>query len=1013
MTDTSSILIATADGPARASTTRILHQAGYQILHAPDGETILTLVREQRPGLVLLDVFLPGLSGPEVLRQIRLDPTLVDVSVLMISAFEASAEQLANCLDTGADGFMASATSPGELLARVRSHLHRSKLNAQLRASEERYRWLFERNPQPMYVYEVGSLRILDANEAAISHYGYSAAEFRALTIEDLYQPSDLPALLDGLDDQAPGARVWQHRRKDGSLLQVEITTCVMDVSGRPARLVLANDITERLVAEEALHASERKFATAFEFAAVGMSLVAPNGRILKVNRALCQMLGYSAEELLAKNANDLTHPSDTLVDAHLIAQLLAGTIPSYQVEKRYLTVDGIPVWTMLHVSLLRDDAGQPVHFISQIQDVTARREAVAEFQRTTDLLQAVVDGTNDCVFVKDLQGRYLLVNKAAQRMVKRKMTEIIGHTDVEIFGQDVAEGFLEGDRLVLEEGVAINAEEILEFDGESRTFLANKAQYYDGRGNVAGIVGISRDITNRKIAEQRIAAQAALIDQARDAIYEREMDGRITFWSKGAERVFGWTAEEAVGRKAGELFHTPSDIFLAANEKVRANGEWQAEIQKKAKDGTLLTLDNRLTLVRDAHGQERSVLVIDTDITARKKIEQQLLRAQRMESIGTLAGGIAHDLNNALAPIIMALDLMQLRFPDRESQALLSVVNASAHRGADMVQQVLSFARGMDGKRLEVAVQKLVIEVAKITSETFPAEFVVKTDVAKNIWQVSGDPTQLHQVLMNLALNARDAMPGGGTLILSAGNIMLDAHHVGLSEDAPGGPYVFLQVEDSGVGMSSDVLEKIFDPFFTTKEFGKGTGLGLSTSLAIVKGHGGFIRCYSEPGNGAKFTAYLPAVLPSEPDASGEKSEKIQPTTPPAEVPLSRGSGQLILVVDDEESVRQITRCALETYGYRVVLASDGAEAVAIFGRQRQEIAAVLTDMSMPVMDGATTIQILRHMAADIPIIATSGFSLHADHIHSRKLGVQAFLSKPFPGEALLTTLAEILQPA
>jgi PAS domain S-box-containing protein len=1011
MTDSPPILIATGDGPALASTTRILRQAGYQVLHAPDGETTLALVREQRQGLVLLDVFLPDISGPEVLRQIRLDPTLIDVLVLMISALEATPEQLANCLDTGADGFMASVTSPGELLARVRSYLRRAKLNAQLRASEERYRWLFESNPQPMYVYEVGSLRILDANEAAISHYGYNAAEFRALTIEDLYQPDDLAALHDDLEDLGTGARIWQHRRKDGSLLQVEITTCAMDMSGRRARLVLANDITDRILAEDALRASERKFSTAFEFAAVGMALIALDGRILKVNRALCQMLGYSAEVLLERNANDLAHPADAKLDAHLVERLLSGTVHSYQIEKRYLTVDRTPVWTMLHVSLLRDDAGQAIHFISQIQDVTARREAAAEFKRTADLLQAVVDGTNDCVFVKDLQGRYLLINKAAQRMVNVKMTEIIGHTDGEIFGG--AECFIESDRLALESQNVTTTEDILEFEGQSRTFLSNKALYYDGRGNVAGIIGISRDITNRKLAEQQIAAQAALIDQASDAIYEREMDGRVMFWSKGSERIYGWTVAEAVGRAASELFQTAQERYLATNESLQASGGWQGEIQKKAKDGTLLILDSRLTLVRDASGAPRSVLVIDTDITARKKIEQQLLRSQRMESIGTLAGGIAHDLNNALAPIIMALDLMQLRFPDRESQALLSVVNTSAHRGADMVRQVLSFARGMDGKRVEVAVNRVVLEVGTIAADTFPPEYLVRTRLPEDLWQVSGDPTQLHQVLMNLALNARDAMPGGGTLVLSAGNIMLDAHHVGLSDEGPGGPYVFLQVEDSGVGMAADVLEKIFDPFFTTKEFGKGTGLGLSTSLAIVKSHGGFIRCYSEPGNGAKFSAYLPAILPSATEIPNVTGESIPAPSPLVAAPLPRGSGQLILVVDDEESVRQITRRTLETYGYRVVLASDGAEAVAIFGRQRQEIAAILTDMSMPVMDGATTIQILRHMDPDVPIIATSGFSIHSDHIHSRNLGVQAFLSKPFPGEALLTTLAEILIPA
>jgi PAS domain S-box-containing protein len=536
---------------------------------------------------------------------------------------------------------------------------------------------------------------------------------------------------------------------------------------------------------------------------------------------------------------------------------------------------------------------------------------------------------------------------------------------------------------------------------GVTRTFLTSKAPFRDGRGNVIGLVGISRDISDRKRSEQRIAEQAALIDQARDAIYERDMDDRITFWSKGAERIYGWSAEEALGRLADELLaaDTAKVPPSQSHRSVRETGVWQGETQRTAKDGTFLVLDGRMTLVRDANGQPRSILSIDTDITARKKIEQQLLRSQRMESIGTLAGGIAHDLNNVLAPIIMALDLMKSRFPDSASQDLLSVISSSAHRGAEMVRQVLSFARGVEGRRVAVDMGRLIRDIEKVATDTFFKHNHVRTRIPHDLWPVNGDPTQLHQVLMNLSVNARDAMPDGGTLTLSAANIHLDSFHSEKTGEAMAGPYVAIHVEDSGTGMTGDVVEKIFDPFFTTKEVGKGTGLGLSTSLAIVKSHGGFMQCYSEPGKGTKITVYLPALTDVSPVSPVRKA-----------VTMPRGDDELILVVDDESSVRQITQRTLEAYGYRVLLAADGAEAVASFAAHLKDIAVVLTDMTMPVMDGAATIQILRRMDPHVKIIAASGLSAGGQDAKVRSLGVKCFLPKPYTGETLLGALHQVL---
>jgi signal transduction histidine kinase/CheY-like chemotaxis protein len=386
-------------------------------------------------------------------------------------------------------------------------------------------------------------------------------------------------------------------------------------------------------------------------------------------------------------------------------------------------------------------------------------------------------------------------------------------------------------------------------------------------------------------------------------------------------------------------------------------------------------------------------------DLTERKKLEQQFLRAQRMESIGTLAGGIAHDLNNVLAPITMSIDLLKMKFTDKSSQELLATLGSSAQRGAEMVRQVLSFARGVEGRKMEVQVKHLLKDIEKIANDTFPKNIQVRSIIPNELWTILGDPTQLHQVLLNLCVNARDAMPNGGTLTIAAENVHLDEHYAGLNPDAHAGSYVFLQITDTGTGMPPGVIEKIFDPFFTTKEIGKGTGLGLSTSLAIVKSHGGFIRVYSEIGKGTTFKAYFPAQ--TEPSAQSAEETAAE---------LPRGNGELILIVDDEANVRQITRQTLEAFGYSVIVASDGAEAVATVARQDNEIAVVLTDMMMPVMDGPATIQVLLRLNPKLPIIAASGLSADGRVTQAASLGVKHFLSKPYSADALLQVLRQIL---
>jgi len=526
---------------------------------------------------------------------------------------------------------------------------------------------------------------------------------------------------------------------------------------------------------------------------------------------------------------------------------------------------------------------------------------------------------------------------------------------------------------------------------------------FLNSEGKPYQYVAIRSDITERKSGEERIREQAALLDQAQDAILVRDLEQNILFWNKGAERMYGWTAEEAAGKNAvGLLFGKPTAQFENARQVVIDKGEWRGESHQIRRDGAEIIVDSRWTLVRDDQGAPTSILVINTDITEKKQMEAQFLRAQRMESIGTLAGGIAHDLNNVLSPIMMAIDMLRLKTTDEASRKWLEVLRTNAHRGGDMVRQVLSFARGVEGEHVALQPKHLIKEIVKILRETLPKSIEIVYHLPNDLWIISADATQVHQVLMNLCVNARDAMPNGGSISIKAENTFLDESYARMHIEAKAGRFVQLTVADTGSGMSSEIQSRIFEPFFTTKDMTKGTGLGLSTALTIIKSHGGFINVYSELHKGTQFDLYIPAL-----DAPGPAEASALQT----DFPL--GKGELILVIDDEEPIREITCGTLETFGYRALKASDGTEALALYAEHGHEIAVVLTDMIMPFMDGPTTIRALQKMNPQVKIIAASGLTAGHKAGEDSLEGVKIFLGKPYTAEKLLKALAYVLKPS
>jgi len=660
---------------------------------------------------------------------------------------------------------------------------------------------------------------------------------------------------------------------------------------------------------------------------------------------------------------------------------------------------------------LLKDRLGRLGPAVTNaLEQSRSRKEAkrtAAELYTTHEQLQRVLEHSPSVIYVLNIKNQ-----RITPTVVSDNVERLFGVTA----GESTYEWWLESlhpddrERVVSKLNASLSGDgysmeyRVRHKDGSYHWVEDNNRVVRDGSGVATEAVGVWTDITERKQAENRLREQARLLDLAQDAIMVRDMEDRVEFWNHGAEKLYGWTAAEVHCRQASSFLHEePPSTAFAAKMAVTESGKWSGECKHLRKDGGTITVRSRWTLVRDELGVPQSILIINTDVTEQKKIEEQFLRAQRLESIGTLASGVAHDLNNILVPILMAAPLLRDDMPAAERDKLLAIVESSAERGASIVKQVLTFARGADGDRVLLQPIYLVQEIAKIAEKTFPKSMAVRTRYPEDLWTILADPTQLHQILLNLCINARDAMPAGGTLTLALENFDVDAHYANMMPGARAGPHVLIEVSDTGTGIPHETIDKIFDPFFTTKELGKGTGLGLSTAIGIVKSHGGFMQVYSEVGRGTSFKVFLPANVTENADAPTFKT-----------TPLPRANGELLLLVDDEKSILQVAKAILEDQGYRVVTAVDATEALAIFALRMREISLVLTDLAMPIMDGVALIRTLQKMKPGVRIVASTGRGAQdgrANEIAS--LNIRASLAKPYNKTKLLTVLHEVLAQA
>jgi two-component system, cell cycle sensor histidine kinase and response regulator CckA len=653
------------------------------------------------------------------------------------------------------------------------------------------------------------------------------------------------------------------------------------DESGRPRSFFgTIQDVTERRLAEDRLRESEREFRTTFELAAVGQAQADPaTGRLVRVNRKLCELLGYSEQELLASNFSDLTHPDDRERELALFYQLVKGETPELVIEKRMIRKDGAEVWVRITASLIHDDHGRPVRSVAIGEDVTLRKRAEQALLESHSLLNAVIEGTSDAIFVKDLEGCYRLINSAGARFLGRSVEDVLGKDDRSLFSPETAALVMEHDQRVIASGASLTSEEVGTAAGMTRTYLSTKSAQRDDHGRVIGLIGIARDIT--------------------------------------------------------ELKH----------------------------------------------------------------LEDQFRQAQKMEAVGRLAGGVAHDFNNLLTVINGNADLIaqQLRH-DAQGSELLAEIQQAGTRAANLTSQLLAFSRKQVLQPRVVDLNVVLDALWKMLLRLIGEDVVLSFVAAPDLGLARIDPGQFEQAIINLAVNARDAMPRGGRLTIETRNVELDESYTAQHPEAKAARYVCVAVTDSGVGMDAETRARIFEPFFTTKGCGKGTGLGLPMVYGFVKQSGGHVEVQTEQDAGTTIVLYLPRA---------EAGTAMSST--PREPARTLGGKETILLVEDDNSVRGLVGRVLRGKGYQVLEATAGEEALVAAGQYAGRIHLLLTDLVMPRMSGRELAEALMKTRTPLRVLFMSGYTEETMIRQVEDLEV-GFLQKPFSPAVLAERVRSLL---
>ncbi len=757
----------------------------------------------------------------------------------------------------------------------------------------------------------------------------------------------------------------------------------------------LRAEITERQRAEEALRESETKYRTLVDELSDGLFVVDAQGVITYANPSLAKIHGVeSPEQLVGRSFLERIAPIEmNRVRELFVRAVETGTTPEV-VETQIVRQDGESVFVEVKPAPILD-RGRVVGLRGILRDITEHKRSELTQRKTHDLLMAAVDASPMGIAVLNREGNVMVWNPAAERIFGWQKAEVFGRPlptvppDKHAEHQALLDRALAGEALV---GIEVVRQKK---DGSLINIGLWTAPLHDDQGDAYSVVGIMVDITDRKQAERQIRLHATALQAAANGIVITDREGTIIWINSAYTRLTGYSAEEAIGQTSRLLKSGAHDQAFYHNlwETILAGRVWQGETVNRRKDGSLYTEDQTITPVQDERGDITHFIAIKQDITERKRLEDRLRQAQKLEAIGLLAGGIAHDFNNHLNGIIGFAELALEQMPaDGKGHHYLSKVPEIGRRAADLVAQVLSFARKAPLQRKPLDLDPLLQETVSILRRTLPETITIAPEPTHEPLTVNIDGAQVQQILLNFATNARDAMPQGGTLTLRLTPVTLIEASLGGHPERRAGAFACLTVADTGTGIPAAVRDRIFEPFFTTKETGHGTGLGLASVYGIAQQHEGWIEVETAEGQGSAFHVFLPLIpAPAEVASSAEKS-------------LPRGT-ETLLLAEDNPMVLELGETLLGGLGYTVLSAADGVEALATF-QAHSDIALVLTDAVMPRMGAAGLIPALRVLNPAIKVLVATGYAPDEIQHSLESSGVTGYVRKPFSQADLATAV-------
>ena len=916
-----------------------------------------------------------------------------------------------------------TATGVGLILRQRSIQFYRAELEATvaLQESDRRFRLLFEQSPDAVVILDPVTTLPLEFNEKACLHLGCSREEFALMRIADYEAdqcPEDIRKSI--ADSLAIGSAEFEvrHRTKQGELRNVWISAQMLETGGRKVLHAIWHDITERKKAEEALKMSEADLNRAQSIAKVGSWSFDVNSGAVNWSAEMYRIYGVKPENFdhTINGVNKPVHSDDLprQIQAHE-AFLQGKDFKPY--EYRVIRPSGnIRVVEVVAAEVERDASGRPVRIFGTTQDITDRKRVMELLRRSEEDFRTLAENVPQIVWATRPDGWMIYFNQRWMDYTGLTHEESMGQNWTKPFHPDDQKRVWDARQNATQNSVGYSLEcRIRRADGVYRWWLIRGEPLCDAGGKIVKWFGTCTDIEDIKWTQEELRETKAILEAAMNqstvgiAIADAS-DGKLRYVNDAGLLIRG-SDRKTIVDGVGISQYVASWQLLDLDGRPLKNEE--VPLARAIMFGEICSRefiirraenDDRIVMakaapIRDEAGKVVAGIVVFIDMTDQKKLEANFLRIQRMQGIGSLAGGIAHDLNNILAPITMAGAMLRDQVASSDACNLLDTILACADRGSAIIKQLLTFARGKPGVRGPLAVRHLVAGIEKIIHETFPKNIHVHASIPKEVWNILADVTQVDQALMNLCVNARDAMPAGGALTLAAKNLAVDQSFAITSPDARPGDYVCISVSDTGTGIAPADLDRIFDPFFTTKDIGKGTGLGLAAVLGIVRGHGGFIRLDSRVGKGSTFEMYFPA----SPQVAAESK-------PDTKAVMPRAKGELVLVVDDEAPVRNMVQRTLESQGYRVLLAHEGSGALELFTRHRDEIKMVVTDLMMPDMDGLGLLRALRRLDTRIPVIGMTGLAQQANEQVLENLGMMTLLRKPFGVDALISAIHQAL---